>query len=120
MPEMSFKLTVDNTDAVRKATKEAVDVALEAVGLQAERYAKLLCPVDTGLLRNSITHAVYGKNPSISKYESEKKHASTKVTRKNNTAGKPVDPVKTGSYQGVAPTSDGPAVYLGTNVEYAA
>ena len=34
--------------------------ALEAVGLQAEGYAKLACPVDTGRLRNSISHAVQG------------------------------------------------------------
>ena len=40
------------------ATREAILVALEAVGLQAEGYAKRLCPADTGLLRNSITHAV--------------------------------------------------------------
>lgn len=30
--------------------------ALEAIGLQAEGYAKRLCPVDTGRLRNSISH----------------------------------------------------------------
>lgn len=32
--------------------------ALEKCGLTAEGYAKKLCPVDTGNLRNSITHAV--------------------------------------------------------------
>ena len=31
---------------------------LETIGLVAEGYAKRLCPVDTGRLRNSITHAV--------------------------------------------------------------
>lgn len=30
--------------------------ALETIGLVAERYAKKKCPVDTGRLRNSITH----------------------------------------------------------------
>lgn len=30
--------------------------ALEICGGTAERYAKELCPVDTGLLRNSIAH----------------------------------------------------------------
>ena len=30
--------------------------ALETIGGKAESYAKRLCPVDTGNLRNSITH----------------------------------------------------------------
>ena len=32
-------------------------IALEVIGGRAESYAKQLCPVDTGRLRNSITHA---------------------------------------------------------------
>ena len=36
------------------ATK--VDKALEEIGGKCETYAKKLCPVDTGHLRNSITH----------------------------------------------------------------
>lgn len=42
-----------------------VPIALEAVGLQAEGYAKQLCPVDTGRLRNSISHAVQGNEVYI-------------------------------------------------------
>ena len=42
-----------------------VPIALEAVGLQAEGYAKMLCPVDTGRLRNSISHAVSGNEVYI-------------------------------------------------------
>lgn len=41
---------------IKDAARDAVERALEAVGLQAEGYAKMLCPVDTGNLRNSITH----------------------------------------------------------------
>ena len=37
-----------------------VPVALEECGLVAEGYAKRLCPVDTGNLRNSITHTQSG------------------------------------------------------------
>lgn len=33
-------------------------LALEVIGGQAEKYAKGLCPVDTGRLRNSITHSL--------------------------------------------------------------
>lgn len=49
-------ITVNNIDEVKKELQGAVNTALEAIGLQAESYAKLLCPVDTGRLRNSITH----------------------------------------------------------------
>ena len=48
----------DNSAAVIAAKNEAVARALEAVGLQAEGYAKMLEYVDTGRLRNSITHGV--------------------------------------------------------------
>ena len=36
--------------------------ALEVIGGTAEGYAKQLCPVDTGNLRNSITHEMRGEN----------------------------------------------------------
>ena len=52
---MSIKV-VDNSDKVLKATNEQIMAALEAIGLKCEGYAKKLCPVDTGRLRNSITH----------------------------------------------------------------
>ena len=38
------------------ALRNAKDRALEICGGMAETYAKQLCPVDTGRLRNSITH----------------------------------------------------------------
>ena len=43
---------------VEKYTEESILQALEMIGLKAESYAKMKCPVDTGLLRNSIAHAV--------------------------------------------------------------
>ncbi|MBQ6717159.1 MAG: HK97 gp10 family phage protein [Clostridia bacterium] len=39
--------------------------ALERIGMQAEGYAKDLAPVDTGDLRNSITHKVAGDDAYI-------------------------------------------------------
>ena len=48
----------DHSDEVRAALQEATERALEKCGLVAEGYAKKLCPVDTGNLRNSITHEV--------------------------------------------------------------
>ena len=37
--------------------KQAITAALEVVGGTAERHVKEVTPVDTGRLRNSITHA---------------------------------------------------------------
>jgi phage gpG-like protein len=48
-------------DALEKAEAKA----LEIVGGKAESYAKMLCPVDTGRLRNSITHKQYDENTEV-------------------------------------------------------
>lgn len=58
MAAIEVKMTEDNVDLVKNATAEAVARTLEAIGLTAEGHAKLKCPVDTGRLRNSITHVV--------------------------------------------------------------
>ena len=50
----------DNTEEVLGALAEQLEMGLETIGLVAEGYAKRLCPVDTGRLRNSISHAVDG------------------------------------------------------------
>ena len=63
----------DNSKQVLSAMEKGIKNGLEAIGLTAETYAKKATPVDTGRLRNSISHTV-----------------------------------------------DGEAVYIGTNVEYAA
>lgn len=46
----------DNTDEVLSALEKAKKRGLEAIGLVAEGHAKALTPVDTGKLRNSISH----------------------------------------------------------------
>lgn len=46
-----------NTDDVLSALKKAKKRGLEAIGLVAEGHAKKITPVDTGRLRNSISHA---------------------------------------------------------------
>lgn len=48
----------DNTDEVLSALEKAKKRGLEAIGLTAEGHAKKETPVDTGRLRNSISHAV--------------------------------------------------------------
>lgn len=54
---IDVKIT-DNSDKFLDALSEQLEQALTAIGLTAESYAKADCPVDTGRLRNSITHAV--------------------------------------------------------------
>ena len=60
---MDIKFT-DNSKEVLEAMQQAAVRALEKCGLTAEGYAKKLCPVDTGNLRNSITHTVDEEEPA--------------------------------------------------------
>lgn len=57
---MSSVDITDNSPEVRAALEQAKARALEIIGGKIESYAKGLVPVDTGALRNSITHAVDG------------------------------------------------------------
>ena len=69
--EISVKIGVNNIDKIKEKLSQQLATALEAIGLQAESYAKLELEkpkehedgtvrpnVDTGRLVNSITHAV--------------------------------------------------------------
>lgn len=101
---MSVDIT-DNTEEILGALQQQIEAGLEAVGIQAEGYAALNLEnsprrIDTGLLRNSITHAISGKSPAKGTYKSD-------------------DGSKSGSYSGTAPNDADKAVYIGTNVEYA-
>ena len=105
---MSGKMTADitihdNTKEVIAEKDKAVRKALEIIGLTAEGYAVIDCPVDTGLLRNSIAHAVSGDTPHIGK--NGKKTYQSKD--------------KSGSYSGYVPNDKDTSVYVGSNVEYA-
>lgn len=46
----------NNIPEVIRTKNEAIARGLEKIGLTAERYAKGYAPVDTGRLRNSISH----------------------------------------------------------------
>ena len=52
------EVRADNRGEFRSGMEAALATALEEIGLTAEGYAKRACPVDTGRLRNSITHIV--------------------------------------------------------------
>ena len=60
-----LEIRADNTRQIEQAIDKALATALEEVGLVCEGYAKRLCPVDTGRLRNSITHVVRPSEDSV-------------------------------------------------------
>lgn len=103
----------DHTDDVLAAVDEKIKLALDLMGEVAEGYAKEDCPVDTGLLRNSITHAVSGQTPSISSY-----HAERTSTGQSSTTGN-TGSVRIGRYSGNIGNGNENVCYVGTNVEYA-
>ena len=51
----------DNSEQILSALEKGIKNGLEAIGLTAETYAKQETPVDTGRLRNSISHTVDGE-----------------------------------------------------------
>lgn len=61
---MQIEIT-DNSALAAEELAAACLRALEECGLTAEEYAKLLCPVDTGNLRNSIAHQVDGDELAV-------------------------------------------------------
>ena len=60
---MNIQFT-DNSKEVSEDIKAALLRGLETCGLVAEGYAKKLAPVDTGNLRNSITHDLDDGEPA--------------------------------------------------------
>ena len=118
---------VDHTAECIAAKNQAVLKALEAIGMQAESHAKQNLTasghIDTGLLRNSIAHAVSGNVPTTngkSTYQAdraESKYDFTPVLRDEK--GNAIK--RSGEYSGTVPDADinEKAVYVGSNVHYA-
>lgn len=85
----NFVSIVDNTLKAFELIDKAKVRGLEAIGATAEKYAKEECPVDTGRLRSSISHAVIneeytiiGTNVEYAQYvefDDTKKHTSGKA-----------------------------------------
>lgn len=105
---MGITIKDDNRPQLLNDLQDAVERALEAVGMEAQgdvvKEITRQGIVDTGLLRNSITFAVSGQAPEKGSYTADKARNGKKAT---------------GSYSGTAPDDDIKAVYIGTNVEYA-
>lgn len=110
-----------NIKAAENAINGGALQGLEVCGIQLENYARTNITVngsiDTGLLRNSLAHAVSGEVPSIgSSYKGTSKKARTYKANKPDENGE----FKKGTYSRVAPKIKGDLrVYVGTNVYYA-
>lgn len=104
---MSDIQVVSHKREVEKATEKAMKKAARMIGGAVAGHAVELAPVDTGLLRNSITFALGGQSPAITEYKSDKKDKDGNET--------------TGKYAGTAPEDEKGqvTVYVGTNVYYA-
>lgn len=61
MSNINVKIT-DNSRHFKDEMESRMPKILEEIGLVAEEYAKKACAVDTGRLRNSVTHAVSGES----------------------------------------------------------
>lgn len=97
----------DMSDDVRRELAKKMRLAMQLVGEAAEGYAKEECPVDTGLLRNSLTYAVAGEGAAITGYHAD----MPKEGRQSS-----------GTYSGYTqaePNASKVAVYVGSNVNYA-
>lgn len=103
MADVEFTLT-SNLDLIKDQTEEAILTALEAVGVQAEGYAiteiTTQGAIDTGRLKNSITHAVSGDSARQHTYDDDI----------GNSFSENIQDAGEGKEQ---------TVYLGTNVHYA-
>ena len=119
MNNMSNISFTDNSAQFLAELSQRIDKALTAVGIQIEGEAKEELNgttgspkrIDTGLLRNSITYALSGEAPAISSYHGDNSSKYSKVQS-----------VPVGYYNGTAPSDpdNARAVYVGSNVEYAA
>jgi phage gpG-like protein len=111
---MASKITYrDNSDEFKNAFEQAKHRGLEAIGLTAEGFAKKRITeagaVDTGRLRNSITYAVAGYPTHVQSY------------RQDNVSGGTTQKHQRYSYGNETMSGEkDSAVYIGTNVEYAA
>lgn len=99
---MEITEVVSHKAEVMEKVMEAMHKAIGLMAEEVEGNAKKDCPVDTGLLRNSLTYAHAGFLPVDSHYSDD--------------AGE-----QTGSYGEQTPEidDDSIAAYVGTNVEYA-
>lgn len=115
----TFEIEIeDHSDEVLAAVAANIDKALDLMGEVVEGHAKEDCPVDTGLLRNSITHAVGGQAMSATfhaSYGSNRSSGGARVSAGSKNAGS----VGVRALSGTMGSEGDQTCYIGTNVEYA-
>ena len=101
---------VSHRHEVQKTTDKAMKKAARMIGGSLAGHAAEAAPVDTGLLRNSITFALGGEPPAIIDYHSNSESKT----------GKQIE-ITEGHYEGEAPpdADNEITVYVGTNVDHA-
>lgn len=118
---------IDHTAECIAAKNTAVERALEAIGIQAESYAKNNLTasghIDTGLLRNSIAHAVSGNIPTTNgqtSYQADRAESKYQGLRPTKYDEKGNAIKESGSYSAAVPDAadNEKAVYVGSNVTY--
>ena len=62
---MKIEVANNHIDECLDLLEEAKERIIEEWGLVAEGYAKMNCPVDTGRLRNSISHGSEGDDTMV-------------------------------------------------------
>lgn len=99
---MEITEVVSHKAEVMEAIEHAMHEAVALMAEEVEGNAKKDCPVDTGLLRNSLTYAFAGQLPVQLGYADDSGGQFT-------------------TYEASTPASDDDSItaYVGTNVEYA-
>ena len=92
----------DNSSTILAKIEKCKNATLKAIGIQGQAYATLLCTVDTGRLRNSITWVTSEGQGA----------ANTQPAAKSGGTAKPSDYAPNGA-------ANPDTVHIGTNVEYA-
>ena len=111
MAKGSNVTVTSNVDLAKKRMKSAMNYAAEMIGGIVEGHAKELCPVDTGLLRNSIMHILAGRTETkvfLANPRDKNGNATGFNTTRRATVSVPADE-----------DEDHVSVYVGTPVEYA-
>jgi len=98
---------ISRRSELENATEQAIERALQAVGIEAQRNVSMKAPVDTGRLAASITYATRRRQGEVDRtyYNQEK------ARQRNNL-------LKSDDYRKKAEPEEH-TVVIGTNVEYA-
>lgn len=102
------EVIIDNTGLALSQMEAGIERALEVIGGECEKDAKMVCPVDTGLLRNSITH-VTGGGAISGMFHGDNKSRYSKAN---------AVPIRFVNISVPADSGSSKSVYIGTAVEY--